>query len=387
MANITVVTDVFCRASFPHLDAPFAHDPKDAEKYRLQLMFAKDNTYDHPEIGVIESHPYEILDALNEVCQAEFNFSVNDIEDVPFLKDEVGVQFPPSFKDGDRIMLKENSRPVPGQLDPKTAGYWLLNVTSNDQPGCIGPDENEIDPKTIYSGCWVRVQVEVSAYYNKQNNAPIVNIDLQNVQYCYDDESLGGRPQRQDAKTAFGGKKVGNSNVKSGTGTRMGRPDAGGDNGRPSRPSRPGAGKPESTRILVATGDNTLEELRDEYQMTDEEIVNEGFGEWQEQASRPSRPGADSKPSRPSRPGADSKPSRPSRPGADSKPSRPSRPGADSKPSRPGADSKPSRPAGPVLVMLEDAEYTYDELKAENWTDEDIVNSGYGEFDYTDPDA
>ena len=387
MASIIVTTNAFARASYPSLDKPKALNSNDEEMYRLQCMFSKSNDYDIPEVGVVDHHGYDLLDGLSQVCQEEFDFPINDYEDVALLKEEVGVQFPPGIKDGDKIIKKDSDgKPIRGQYDENTQGYWLWGLKSREQPAVIDHEEDPIDPKKVYAGCHVRVQVEISAYY--KDNSPIVAVDLLAVQYVYDDEPIaGGRPPRPDATKSFG--KVAGGTAKTGDAKRMGRP---GDNkaatrpggrpsrsgsdekpARPNRPNRPGAAqrpsrpepKQEPQRELVALTDVSIDELRSEYQMTDDEIVNEGYGEWREVESKPARP------NRPSRPGAAK---------ADDKPARPNRPGKPTPPNRP---SKPSKPA---IIMNDDCEWTYDELIAEGWTDDDIVNNGYGEFDYTNPD-
>lgn len=384
MASIIVTTNAFARASYPALDKPKALNEKDEPKFRLQCMFSKTNDYNIPEVGVVDHHGYDLLEGLSQVCQEEFDFPINDYEDVALLKDEVGVQFPPGIKDGDKVVKKVDGRPVRGEYDENTAGYWLWGLTSREQPTVIDHEEDPIDPKKVYAGCHVRVQVEISAYY--KDNSPIVAIDLLAVQYVYDDAPIaGGRPPRPDATKSFG--KVAGGTAKTGDAKRMGKP---GDNkaasrpdGRPSRPgnddkpSRPGASRPEPKqepqRVLVALGEVSIDELRTEYQMTDDEIVNEGYGEWQE---------VESKQSRPARPGGrpDGKPNRPGITQEEPSASRPQRPGRPSKPTPPKKQSKPA------IIMSPDCEWTYDELIAEGWTDDDIVNNGYGEFDYTNPD-
>lgn len=367
MASVIVTTNAFCRFGFPSLAEPKKLNEKDQEKYRLQAIFAKDNEYNLKDVGVIESHAFEIIDGLNEVCLQEFNFGVSSIDDVAALKDEVGVQFPPNFKDGDKIKKHDDQgRPIPGEFDERYTGTWLLNLTSNDQPAVIDHEEDAIDPKKVYAGCWGRVQVEISAYY--KDRSPIVSIELLAVQYVYDDAQLGGgRPQRPDATKSFG--KVAGGTASTRDAKRMGRPGERPAPQRPGRPEpkaerpapsrpgeRPAPSRPEPKAVepqreLRALTETSIEDCRTVYQMTDDEIVNEGYGEWVEIAAKPA----------PSRPG------RPSRP----VPQRPT----------------PKKPTGPVVIMNDDCEFTYEELRDEHgFSDDDIVNSGYGQFDYTNPD-
>ena len=387
MASVIVTTEAYIRVSYPHLAAPYAHQQGDDEKYRLQAMFSKSNEANIPEVGVIASHPFEIIDALNEVCLQEFNFPINDVTDVALLKEEVGVGFPPNFKDGDKVKKKdEKGRPIPGSFDENTAGYWLLNLSSFDPVAVIDHEEDEIDPKKVYAGCWVRIQVEVSAYYNNSNSA-IVNIEPLAVQYVYDDQQLGGgRPPRPDVKHSFGKVEGGTANTRDAK--RMGKPgerptpqhpgQRPGNDSAPQRPNRPGnrpEPKSEPKRELRALTETSIEDCRNVYNMTDDEIVNEGYGEWvevQEKPQRPNRPGQ--------RPG--------NRPGGNAE--RPARPGNRSGNNAPAKRTPPppkKQPAGPGVIMNEDSEFTYEELRDEHgFTDDDIVNSGYGQFDYTNVD-
>ncbi|CAH9015444.1 nucleic acid-binding, OB-fold protein [Vibrio phage 489E54-1] len=360
MSSSKVITlDAFSRTNWPSLAEPKAINNSD-EKYRYQAMFSKTNVANIPDVGEVDSHPYEILDALNEVCMAEFSVGVESIEDVEALKDTAGVQFPPVFKDGDKVKKKdENGRPIPGAFDDRTQGYWLLNLTSDEQPGVVDHEEDCIDPKKVYSGCWCRVQLEVSAYW--KDNAPIVNLDLMAVQYVYDDAQLagGGKPARPDATKSFG--SVANGTATTRDAKRMGKPGdkptpparPGAPTGdRPAPPSRPGApSKPtppaKPQKELVSISDYSIEELRTEYEMSDEQMVSDGYAEWQE-VKTPAKP----------------------------------------EPKKPLPPKKlpPKKPSGPKVAMNADSDYTYEELQAEGWTDEDIVNNGFGEFDYTDPD-
>lgn len=303
MASVTITTNAFCRFGFPALAEPKKLSDKDVEKFRLQAMFSQHDEHEIDGVGVIASHPWEILDGLNEVCLSEFNFGINSIEDVAALKDDVGVQFPPNFKDGNKVKkTDEQGRPVPGEFDDRTAGYWLLNLTSLDKPAVIDHEEDMIDPKKVYAGSWGRVQVEISAYY--KDRSPIVSIELLAVQYVYDDQSLGGgRPPRPDATKSFGRVEGGTAQTRDAK--RMGKPGErpapqrpGASGGDTERPSRPGGNRPEPKsepkRELRALTETSIEDCRSVYNMTDAEIVDEGYGEWievKEEPQRPARPG------------------------------------------------------------------------------------------------
>lgn len=362
MASVIVTMDAFSRLMYPALKEPKKIGNETHAKYRLRAMWPKEGVYNHPEVGEIDANCDEILGALNEVCSAEFDFSIASIADVASLKDDVGVQFPPNISDGDTVKkMDENGRPVRGEFDDRFAGYDFLNVTTGMQgeevPAVIDHNEDEIDPGKPYSGSWCRLQLEVSAYY--KDRSPIVSIDLLAVQYVYDDESIqgGGRPQRPDATKSFG--KVKNGTAKTEKSKRMGKPGE-----KPSRPAK----QETAARELVSTGDWTVEEMLEDG-WSEEELVEAGHAKWNEVEVKEERPSRPSRPAKPSRPERKAPPAKPAKPAKKLPPKR-----------------KPAKPAGPQVVMNEDSDYTYEELKAEEWSDDDIVNSGYGEFDYTNPD-
>jgi Protein of unknown function (DUF2815). len=164
MASRTIFTDIF-RISYAHLTEAFAHQQGDTPKFQFQAMFPKAGVANIAKTGVsFQSSHNSILQALNEVTTEEWG--------VPFdpatAKSHLAVQFPPEFHDGDLKPQKDdNGNPLVGTVNPNTAGFIMISLKNEDPIGVVGPDSKDIDAKTVYSGCWCRAQIEVSAFVNK----------------------------------------------------------------------------------------------------------------------------------------------------------------------------------------------------------------------------
>ncbi len=209
MSNRTIFTSVV-RASFPHLAAPHAQNPTDQPKYAISMMW--------PKTGIcpINNQPssfQNVLDALNEVCLEEFK-----VDFATATAPGMGIQFPPTFKDGDLVFQKDaNKQPIHGQIAPETAGMQILSAKNVDPVGTVDPTGTvDINPASIYGGAWVRCQLEISAYTGK--NGRVVVAKLLNVQMCYDDTNFGGRAPQQAATAAFAGQGIADTNVAAGFG-------------------------------------------------------------------------------------------------------------------------------------------------------------------------
>ena len=78
---------------------------------------------------------------------------------------------------------------------------YFLNATSNQKPGIVDKDLNEIlDPDEVYSGCWGRVSLNFYPFDVSGNRG--VGVGLNNVQKLKDGERLGGA--RASAESDFG---------------------------------------------------------------------------------------------------------------------------------------------------------------------------------------
>ncbi len=181
MASRTIITGI-ARASFVNLTKPYVGSPGQQAKYSVQLMYPKSGQVIIGGQHMCNTDWNDIFAALDEVCMEKFQqpFEV-------FNNPAMGVTYPPRLDDGDQKLAKDaNKNPIPGQVDPNTAGMWLISAKNIEQVGVAGPDGKDIDPAAVYSGCWVKVQLEVQAYENNQQQR-VIALRLLNVMKCYDD--------------------------------------------------------------------------------------------------------------------------------------------------------------------------------------------------------
>lgn len=76
--------------------------------------------------------------------------------------------------------------------DPVYKGCWFLNASSNEKPGIVDRQMNEIfDKDEVYSGVFARVSLNFYAF-NKNGNKGI-GAGLQNIQKVADGPRLSGR--------------------------------------------------------------------------------------------------------------------------------------------------------------------------------------------------
>ncbi len=361
MASVTIITDI-CRLSHVHLKEPYKFQEDDDLKYRIASMFPQSGVGVIEKLGIqFPSSRDGLVNAIKQVVLEEFGFEY-DPNNLDYTK-QCGIQFPPNFKDGNKKFAKDaQGNPVPGSVDPISANNWIININADatEQPGCVhGVTLAPIDPGAIYSGCWGRLQVEVSAYTTKKN-ARVIAIKLLNVMMCYDDESFGGAGPKQDAASAFAGMAVTNSNLSAGVGQGTFQPMT------PAAPVKPGAPVPPSkptppapvamVEKLVMNPDSqyTYEQLTKEYGWTDKEIIDGGYATMQKQPAAPSAPVKPSAPTPPAKP----------------------------VPPKPA----PSVPTTGTVIMNPDSPYTYEQLTKEyGWTDKEIIEGGYGKPNFTNP--
>lgn len=68
----------------------------------------------------------------------------------------------------------------------------FISANSDNKPGVVNQANKPItDPADIYSGCWVRADINCFAYDRKGNKG--VSFGLNNIQKLGDDERFGGR--------------------------------------------------------------------------------------------------------------------------------------------------------------------------------------------------
>ena len=84
---------------------------------------------------------------------------------------------------------------------PEYEGMYFLNCNSNQKPGIVDKDLNEIlDPDEVYSGCWGRASINFFAFNTNGNKG--IGVGLNNIQKLKDDEPLGAA--RASAESDFG---------------------------------------------------------------------------------------------------------------------------------------------------------------------------------------
>lgn len=85
--------------------------------------------------------------------------------------------------------------------DESYVGMFFLNANSNQKPGIVDRDLNEIlDPEEVYSGCWGRASINFYPFNSNGNKG--VGVGLNNIQKLKDGERLGGA--RASAEDDFG---------------------------------------------------------------------------------------------------------------------------------------------------------------------------------------
>lgn len=211
MAQKIVLTQFFRIGPFANLDKPYASKPADTPKYGVTALFPK-NGICKPN-GRPESNPGNIVEALNEVCLAEFKV---DYATLMANHAAYGIQYPPKFVDGDQDWQKDaNNNPMIGQVRPESAGMFKLPMKSADPVDLVSPNGKEnLSPEQMASGYWARAEISVDAYTNKANQR-VLSIKLLNLQLAYVDEKLASGGNQKNAGTqTFGNMAIGDSNVQ-----------------------------------------------------------------------------------------------------------------------------------------------------------------------------
>lgn len=74
---------------------------------------------------------------------------------------------------------------------PEYEGMFFLNANSNQKPGIVDADLNEIlDPTEVYSGCYGRASINFFPFNSNGNKG--IAVGLNNIQKLEDGEPLGG---------------------------------------------------------------------------------------------------------------------------------------------------------------------------------------------------
>ena len=277
-----------------------------------------------------------IMQALEEVCQEEWKVSYAQAPTV------CRVQFPPEWQDGDQDWEKdEQGRLMVGTAKEPSKGMWILSAKNTSPVGVVDhTGTNDIDPGAVYSGCWCRAQLEISAYTNKEKSNIIV-VSLANVQKCYDDANLGGGGNTQTAKQAFAGMVVADSNCQVGANQAgFASPAMPGATSAPAMqaaPAMPGATSAPAMQAapvyeMTAAAQGYTRKQWNDAGYNDAVLIANGMM-IEVKVPAPSMPG---NASAPAMPGNASAPAMPGMPGAAVAPAMPVMPVATSAPAMPG---------------------------------------------------
>lgn len=81
--------------------------------------------------------------------------------------------------------------------DPSYVGHYFINAKSNNKPGVVDRQLNEIIDRTeFYSGCYGRASITFFPFASSGNNG--IGVGLNHVQKTQDGEPLGGVSRASD---------------------------------------------------------------------------------------------------------------------------------------------------------------------------------------------
>lgn len=164
------------RASYVHIFQPRASDNGGEPKYSVTLLIPKADT------ATINSIYAEIERAKQEGAQKVFNGSIPPQCRTPLY-------------DGDGYRLSGEA------FGEECRGCMVITASAKQQPVIVGLDmQNILNPAEVYSGCYIRANVNFFAYSSNGNKG--IGCGLNAVQKIGDGEPLGGRVS---AEEAFGG--------------------------------------------------------------------------------------------------------------------------------------------------------------------------------------
>lgn len=78
-----------------------------------------------------------------------------------------------------------------GELDPITAGHWIVYATNSYKPKVVNMDGTVLFTEDdVYSGAWYRISISAWSWSNKFGKG--VSLNLHNLLKVRDDEKFGG---------------------------------------------------------------------------------------------------------------------------------------------------------------------------------------------------
>lgn len=171
------VTTGKVRASYVNIFQPKAPQGGGEAKYSVTLLIPKTDT------ATINSIYAEIEKAKQEGAQKVFGGNVPPMCRIP-------------IHDGDGV------KPTSGEpFGEECRGCLVMTASAKMQPSIVGLDmQNIINPAEVYSGCYIRANVNFFAYSSNGNKG--IGCGLNAVQKIEDGEPLTARVS---AEEAFGG--------------------------------------------------------------------------------------------------------------------------------------------------------------------------------------
>lgn len=171
------------RCAFVHVMAPHKRKQKEGEdviepKYEIVMLVPKDGADIKPFRKAVNAMGREFFKDRwdNEVFRKRIRTPIVDGDEV------------------NEGLEAEGKEPYDGHAD-----HWVVRCSSKSQPFVVDEDVRQIsDAKKIYSGCWVRVNINAYAYDNKSKG---IAFGLNMVQFVKDDTPFGGA--RRDPKEVF----------------------------------------------------------------------------------------------------------------------------------------------------------------------------------------
>ncbi len=174
------------RASYVHLFQPRTPDSGGEPKYSVTLLIPKTDT------ATINSIYVEMERAKQEGAQKAFNGNIPPQCRTPLY-------------DGDGY------RPSGEAFGEECRGCMVITASAKQQPVIVGLDmQNIINPADVYSGCYIRANINFFAYNSNGNKG--VGCGLNAVQKIGDGDPLGGRVSVEEA---FGGVNAYNGSTDS----------------------------------------------------------------------------------------------------------------------------------------------------------------------------
>ena len=164
------------RASYVYIFQPRVPSNGGEAKYSITLLIPKTDT------ATINAIYGEIERAKQEGAQKVFNGNIPPQCRIP-------------LHDGDGY------RPSGEAFGEECRGCMVITASAKQQPVVVGLDmQNILNPADVYSGCYIRANINFFAYNNNGNKG--IGCGLNAVQKIEDGDPLGGQVS---AEEAFGG--------------------------------------------------------------------------------------------------------------------------------------------------------------------------------------